>query len=191
MYGLLGVADGRRARFSSCLWGLVLLVAVLPRAGFADVTRGDTGAFTSTLSITLPGSPEVIYDALTGDISGWWDHTFSDKPARFFIDARPGGGFYEYFDDEGKNGVRHAVVIYAERGKLLRFEGPLGFNGKALLIATEYKLEAEGTGQTRLTVTVNGSGQMETGWPEAIDGVWQHFIGEQFKAYIEAGKHLQ
>ena len=35
-----------------------------------------------------------------------------------YIEPRPGGGFIEIFDDEG-NGVLHATVIYADRGKLL------------------------------------------------------------------------
>ncbi len=32
------------------------------------------------------------------EFSAWLDHSFSDKPLKIFIEARPGGGFYEIFD---------------------------------------------------------------------------------------------
>ncbi len=53
------------------------------------------------------------------DTNDWWDHSFAENPEKLFIEARPGGGFYEIFDTQG-NGARHATVIYAERGKMLR-----------------------------------------------------------------------
>ncbi|MFZ5515304.1 MAG: hypothetical protein ACOY90_01615 [Candidatus Zhuqueibacterota bacterium] len=59
-----------------------------------EMKRSDYGVFSFWQSVTLPGAPGIIYDAITGDISGWWDHTFSGKPARFFIEPKPGGGFY-------------------------------------------------------------------------------------------------
>ncbi|MCK7528497.1 MAG: hypothetical protein MZV64_68495 [Ignavibacteriales bacterium] len=73
-------------------------------------------SFSFDKEVTLPGTPEVIFDAVTGDISGWWDHSFTDNPKEFYIEPVPGGGFWEIFDDEG-NGVLHARVIYADRGK--------------------------------------------------------------------------
>ncbi len=91
--------------------------------------KKEYGVFSFEKELTLPGSPEVIYHAITGDISGWWDHSFSSSPAKFYIEPRPGGGFYEIIDESG-DGVLHATVIYAQRGKLLRFDGPLGFSGK-------------------------------------------------------------
>ena len=55
--------------------------------------KADTPAvFAFTHNLTLHGSPQAIYDALTGDISGWWDHSFSDQPYKLYIEARPGGG---------------------------------------------------------------------------------------------------
>ncbi len=32
--------------------------------------------FSFDKQVTLPGTPEVIFDAVTGDISGWWDHSY-------------------------------------------------------------------------------------------------------------------
>ncbi|HEU4365012.1 MAG TPA: hypothetical protein VFT13_06050, partial [Candidatus Krumholzibacteria bacterium] len=55
------------------------------------------GAFAFDISLTLPGTPDEIFGAITGDISGWWDHSFSTKPAKLYVEPVVGGGFYEYF----------------------------------------------------------------------------------------------
>ena len=138
-------------------------------------------SFQFTIETQLPGSPELIYDHLTGDISPWWDHTFSGHPQQLYIEPRPGGGFYEIFDESG-DGVRHAVVTGAQRGKLLRMEGPLGLAGHALHLVSTYHLTAVGD-STLLKVEVHGAGEFEPEWPEVIKNVWSHFILEQFSPY--------
>ncbi len=164
---------------------LFLLFPSLP-AG-AEQRPLETGAFGVHQEVIVPGNPDVVYDALTGDISPWWDHAFSDAPARFFIEAKPGGGFWEYFDASGTNGVRHATVIYAERGKLLRMDGPLGLSGNAVQIVTTYALAPAGADSTRITLTLNAAGQMEATWPDVVDRVWHHFLTGRFKPFMEAG----
>jgi hypothetical protein len=142
--------------------------------------------FSFTIERTAPGTPDEIYDALTGDISGWWDHTVARNPARLYIEATPGGGFYEIFNEAG-DGVRHAVVTAAERGVMLRFEGPLGLAGNALHMVHTYELERVGAASTRIRVSVHAVGEVQEGWPEAVEGVWDHFVNEQFVPYMEAG----
>jgi hypothetical protein len=93
---------------------------------------------------------------MTGDISGWWDHSFSESPKALYIEAKPGGGFYEIFDDSG-DGVLHATVIMASRGKMLRFEGPLGFSGHGMTTVTTWAYEPHEDG-TQLRLTVNAMG---------------------------------
>jgi len=169
---------------------IFLSVLFLSTILFAENKKLIYGAFFVSHEITLPGKPEVIYDAITGDISDWWDHCFSEKPAKIFIEAKPGGGFYEIFDESG-NGVLHATVIAAERGKLLRFDGPLGLSGKAIKIVTTYEFKNVGTDSTMLKINVNASGEYDPSWPPLVDNVWKHFIFEQFKPYIETGKYLE
>ncbi|NOQ97068.1 MAG: SRPBCC domain-containing protein [Calditrichae bacterium] len=146
------------------------------------------GAFQVTHSLTLPGSPEALFDQVSGDISGWWDHSMSEKPLKFYLEPKPGGGFYEIFDEAG-NGVKHAEVIYAQRGKLLRFVGPLGLSGNAITLVTSYQFESMGNDSVRVNVTVNASGQMEEGWAETVDRVWYHFHFERLKPYVEKLQH--
>ena len=145
--------------------------------------------FSFDKEVTLPGTPETIFDAVTGDISGWWDHSFSDSPKKFFIEARPGGGFWEIFDEKG-NGVLHATVIYSDRGKILRFNGPLGLSGKAIQVVTTYTFNPVSSDSTMFKVSVHAAGEGDEGVPEIVESVWNHFIFEQLEPYIKSGKHL-
>jgi len=163
---------------------------------FASIlfAQGESGVqydvFSFDKEVILPGTPEIIFDAVTGDISGWWDHSMSENPKAFYIDPFPGGGFYEIFDDEG-NGVLHATVIYADRGKLLRFDGPLGLSGMAIQFVTTYQFDPVGTDSTLLKVSVHAAGEMNETIPSIVESVWEHFIFEQLEPYVKEGKHLQ
>lgn len=169
------------------LWLWALLAPLASARG--EVTRLEDASWAVDLEIVLPGSPEVIYDAMTGDISGWWDHSFSEDPKQLYIEARPGGGFYEIFDDSG-DGVRHAEVIFARRGEMLRLRGPLGFSGHALDMVHTLSFTAAGD-STRVALRINATGEHEAGWAEAVDGVWHHFLFERLAPYVAAGKHLE
>jgi hypothetical protein len=168
---------------------LVFILSALGASQGATATKDlPFGAFAIEHELVLPGRPEAIFDAATGDISAWWDHTISGKPAKFYIEPKPGGAFWEIFDDSG-DGVKHAEVIYAQRGKLLRFDGPLGLSGRALHLVHTYTFEAVGQDSTRLKLSVHASGEVEEGLPTIVDRVWRHFLFEQFKPYIESGAY--
>jgi hypothetical protein len=142
------------------------------------------GAFAFEQELVVPGTPEAAYDVMTGDVSGWWDHTFSESPERLVLEAKPGGGFYEAWAPG--QGALHATVIYADRGKLLRFDGPLGLSGKALQMVHTIHFQPVGD-STRIALEVHAVGELEDGWAEAVESVWRHFLVERFKSYVEAG----
>jgi hypothetical protein len=160
---------------------LALALAATPAP--AKVTPVETGGFTVEVETLVPLSPEAAFDAMTGDISGWWDHSMSEKPQALYIEPKPGGGFYEIFDESG-DGALHATVIYAKRGERLRFTGPLGLSGHAINLVVTYDYLAEGDG-TRVKVTCNAAGEYHEGWAETVDAVWSHFILERFTPYAE------
>ncbi len=139
--------------------------------------------FSFTQEITLPVSPDSAFDFMTGDISGWWDHSFSDNPKKLFIDRTPGGAYWEIFDDAG-NGVKHATVIFADRGKKFRMEGPLGLSGRAFQGVYTYDYEAIPTG-TKVTLTVNMLGQLDAEFAGVVQQVWNHFLVERLVPYVE------
>lgn len=161
-----------------------LLVASATGSSQTGPKKLSTGAFAIAFAVTCPGTPEQIYDHLTGDISPWWDHSFSRKPHKLFIEPRPGGGFYEIFDEKG-DGALHATVIYAERGKKLRFDGPLGLSGRAVQAVTTYSLASVGRDSTTLSLEVHLQGEIDEQLAAAVNTVWHHFLIERFKPYIE------
>lgn len=164
---------------------LIVLVPIL----HAETKEIKTAAFHIQQEVVLPAKPEAVYDAATGDITGWWDHHMSEHPRKLYIEAKPGGCFCEIFDDAG-NGVQHAVVIYADRGKVLRFTGPLGFSGMAIDAVTTYEFLPDPAG-TKLRITVNIVGQIDEPTAQAVDGVWHHFLVERLKPYIESGAYMK
>jgi len=166
---------------------LTLLGIVLPSLLRGEAKELKTGAFQIQQELVLPASPEAVYDAMTGDISGWWDHSFSQHPKKLYIEAKPGGGFWEIFNDSG-DGALHATVIVAERGKTLRFTGPLGLSGKAVTMVTTYEFLPDPAG-TKLRLTCNVAGQWEDDEDKIIDSVWHHFLVERLKPYIESGAY--
>ncbi len=132
---------------------------------------------------SYPGTPDFIFEKITGDISPWWDHSFSDNPDSLFIQAWPGGGFYEYFDGP-ENGALHARVIYSDKGKILRMNGPFGLSGYALDMTVTYNFSKLGKDSAKLSLLVNGIGNIPTGIDTIIAKVWDHFLGKRFSEYI-------
>jgi len=167
-----------------CLFVLGLALCGNIEIGRAEVTHKDVRGFTFELTVTLPGSPEHVFDLATGDISGWWDHHFSETLTALVIDPKPGGLFYETFG-EGNDGVVHATVTMAERGKGLRMVGPLGLAGDAIEMVHTYTLTAIDETSTRLDLKVSGMGVYDEGIPEIVERVWRHFLIERFQPYAE------
>jgi hypothetical protein len=167
----------------------IILMFLLFQSVLADVKEQKYGCFEISHELTLPVLPETIYDAISGDISEWWDHSFASSPYRFYIEAKPGGGFYELFDDNG-NGVLHATVIVANRGKMLRFEGPLGLSGRAVKMVHTYTFDRIGRDSTLLKLSVHISGEIDENLAATVEQVWYHFLFEQFKPYVEEGNYL-
>ena len=179
------MSDCRRNTWLGCVLSLVAMLTA--GTAIAKIVKSSDVSFTIEHEVLLPVPPEEAYDAMTGDISGWWDHKFSDNPAAYYIEAKPGGGFLEIFDESG-DGALHATVTYAHRGKLLRYEGPLGLAGNPFTMVMTFVYEWVGTG-TLVKFTAHSMGVMEPGWDQAVDGVWHHFLVEQLKPYVESGKH--
>ena len=135
--------------------------------------------------VTVPGDSLSVYRTFAGDVTPWWDHYFSpEKPYKMFIEAKPGGGFYEYFDAEG-NGVKHAEVTIALPGKLLRMEGPLGLTGQAMHGVYSLEFSGKGTDSTKIAFSTNLSGQIDKNVGNIVEQVWRHFLISRFKPFVE------
>ena len=168
---------------------LIIIVSVSLYSCKSEITVKEPSSFRFEMNFIYPGTPEFVYEHLTGDISAWWDHSFSPNPQKIILEAKPGGAFLEIFDDSG-DGALHATVTYAKRGEMLRMEGPLGLSGTAITMVCTYTLSQSGSNSTNLKLNVTGSGELDEGTPEIVEEVWQHFLWEQFKPYIDR-KHSE
>lgn len=157
----------------------VLVLYLLPVGLSAQIKESPAKVFRFELIQQLPGTPQEVFDGITGDISPWWDHSFSDKPLKFFIEPKPGGRFLEIFNEQGE-GVLHATVTAARRGELLRMDGPLGLAGRALHMVTSYHFKALGNDSTQLKVEVHLAGEIDRKTAEIVQNVWRHFIIDRF-----------
>ena len=178
--------------------GFILLTAfhaatfvALPfSVGQPEVAPLTSGGFTVTHEVVVPGTPELIFDAFTGDVKDWWDHTWSENPKALYIEPKPGGGFYEIFDDSG-DGALHATVITAWRGRLLRMDGPLGLAGEPIAMVHTLEFATRGADSTHIKLTTSGAGHIKEWVPPAVDEVWKHFLIERFKPYVDSGQYLK
>jgi hypothetical protein len=114
-----------------------------------------TEVFLVQRELVLPASQEAVFDAVTGDIRSWWDHSFLLGASRRNSSSSqsPAAASREIRNDRG-DGVLHATVTYCERGKTVRFGGPLGFSGQAVDVVTTYQFLPDPAG-TKLRLTCN------------------------------------
>lgn len=167
-----------------CMLAVMLcaLFAALPAAAQQAPAETLYGTFAFSDTLRFAGTPRDVYDGITGDVTGWWDHSFSEKPHRMYIEAKPGGGFYEIFSPDG-DGVLHATVTAAQRGVLLRFVGPLGLAGRAIDMVTTWTFVPIGQDSTEFVISVRAAGEIRSELGATVRGVWHHFLVERFTPY--------
>ncbi len=165
-----------------------VMLGAVPTAAQNHSPEPQYGVFAFTDTLRLAGTPGEVYDGITGDVTGWWDHSFSKKPYRMYIEAKPGGGFYEIFSPDGE-GILHATVTAAQRGVMLRFVGPLGLAGNAVDMVTTWMFHAAGPDSTELVLSVHAAGEVKAELGAMVRGVWRHFLVERFTPYWNTKTH--
>jgi len=146
--------------------------------------------FVATLTVPIEAPVAEVFDAATGDVTGWWDHSFWPDPAEMVIEPRFDGRFYERFEAGSDNGTLHARVIFVNAPTELRLHGPLGLSGRSVDLVSSWRLEAADDGAaTDFTVELHMSGEIDAELAGVVRGVWQHFIAARLKPYVEAGCH--
>ena len=137
------------------------------------------------MDVDYPVPPDQLFEAATGDISGWWDHSFTSEPYSLEIQPEIGGYFLERFDGEG-NGAIHATVSFVRRPERIQFKGPFGFAGRALDLVVTYDVTPAPEG-SRLSLTVEMAGHVTPEEDAIVEAVWRHFLIERLQTYLEAG----
>jgi len=163
------------------------LSLLLAGGGAAAAEPVPTGSFQFRFSVEMPGTAVEVFDAATGDISGWWDHSMSVNPVELVIEPVPGGRFLEIMDRDG-GGVVHATVTQVQRGKMLRMVGPMGLAGHAIHMVTTWTLEQPTENTTTFTVEVHAAGEVHEGWGDVVEKTWRHFIEGRLLPHLQEEK---
>ena len=174
---------------SSSVALIVALVASRPGA-YGEVIDSSANGFTVKNTVQISGTPESVYDRMVHDVAHWWspDHTFSGDALNLSIDGKAGGCFCEKLENGG--GVRHMAVIYADPGKIIRFDGAIGPLQSMGVSGSMTWTFAAGNGGTKLEVTYAVGGYAPHGLQKislAADFVIREQMG-RLKNLIETGK---
>mgnify|MGYP003664954223 CR=1 FL=1 len=172
-----------------------MLFALMALAGAvalqdAGVASFEPQGFTASFTVEIDAPPATVFDAATGDVSPWWDHSFALEPAELVIEPRFGGRFYERLREGSDDGALHATVIYVDAPSALRLHGPLGLSGRSVDLVTSWTLRPQDDG-TRFQVDLAMQGQIDAELAAVVLATWQHFIGGRLKPWIEAGCHRE
>lgn len=65
----------------------IVLLLLMWGCGSQEPAEGSR-TFSLEMNFSYSGNPDFVYDHLTGDISSWWDHSFSENPHKLYIEAR-------------------------------------------------------------------------------------------------------
>lgn len=142
-------------------------------AAQAEVVDSTANGFTSKHVVTVALTPRAAYDRFV-NIGAWWDgaHTYSGDARNLSMTVRNGGAWTERLG--GGDFVEHARVIFAQRGKTLRFSGCLGpLQQMGVTCAMTATFAAEGAG-TKVTFTTMAGGYFPGGAAQIatpVDGV--------------------
>ncbi len=174
----------------------VILAATLAMAEPAAAPAGpqafEPQGFRDSLSFEINAPRDEVFAAATGDVSPWWDHSFTPDPAELVIEPVFGGRFYERFTHGSGDGALHATVIYVNPPQALRLDGPFGLSGRAVTKLVSWRLEeAEDGASTVFHVDISMSGEVDAALAGIVSNVWRHFIGARLTPYVEAGCHRE
>ncbi|MDX2432522.1 MAG: hypothetical protein QNK35_16405 [Bacteroides sp.] len=61
---------------------IFMLTSACKRSGKEQVSK----TFQFEMNFNYPGDPNFVFDHLTSDISEWWDHSYSPKPYKLYIE---------------------------------------------------------------------------------------------------------
>jgi len=167
---------------------LTLLAALLVQDA-PVVQPFEVQGFRTTQTITIEAPRDEVWEAATGEVSYWWDHTWSGNPAELVIEPRAGGHFYERFEPGGADGMIHADIIFVDAPSTLRMDGPLGLIERSYDLLISWSLEEVDADTTGFTVDLAMHGEIDAELAGIVHGVWTHFIAGRLKTYVEGGCH--
>jgi uncharacterized protein YndB with AHSA1/START domain len=168
----------------------VILTALLALASPADVTASAPASFVLETSVTANAPITQVWDALRAP-QRWWnpEHTYSGDAANLYMDAQATGCFCERTPKD-KGSIEHAHIVYVAPGRMIRMTGSLGpLQAEATVGTLVFKLDPEGEGATKVTMSYVVGGHMRQGGQTLAPLVDKVLMDQmaRLKAAAEAG----
>jgi uncharacterized protein YndB with AHSA1/START domain len=139
------------------------------------------------LDVTIAGTPEQVFTALTEDIGGWWGYPAVDPRGRALslsLDASLGGHFREHWADGGEV---IATVSGLSADEHLMLTGPFHL-GLCVAVAT-FDLNEVAAG-TLVNFTFRAFGVIDPATAEGFGNAWKDLVGIRLKALVETGRRM-
>jgi uncharacterized protein YndB with AHSA1/START domain len=134
------------------------------------------------LDVGIAATPEVVFEALTGQIGAWWTMTFK-TPAVVMLEAWPGGRFFETWADGSE--IEYARVTRVKPGVVLAMSGAMGLSGD---IDGEIVFTLAGTSRasTVLHLAHRASGPLDEGTEDHYRLGWSMLLERVLKPFVES-----
>jgi len=148
----------------------------------ADVDRP---AIDVALDVTIAGTPNQVFAALTEDIGGWWGYPALDSRAlSVSLDASLGGDFVEHWEHGGQ---LVATVTGLSAANHLTMTGPFHLGLAVGMAAFDLEEIADGT---LLHFTFRAFGDIDPAKAEGFGSGWNELLGTRLKALVETGTRM-
>ncbi len=136
--------------------------------------------------VSIAGSPEAVFAALTTEPGAWWGHPYlRPEASRLTLDVDLGGAMVEHWAD---GSALIATVTALAPDRLLALTGPFHL-GLALGIAT-FDLRPEGEGNTIVAFSFEAVGAVEDEVAAGFETGFRDLVGQRLTALVETGKRL-
>ena len=148
----------------------------------ADVDRP---AIDVALDVTIAGTPNQVFAALTEDIGGWWGYPALDSRAlSVSLDASLGGDFIEHWEDGGQ---LVATVTGLSTDNHLTMTGPFHLGLAVGMAAFDLEEIADGT---LLHFTFRAFGDIDPEKAEGFGSGWNELVATRLKALVETATRM-
>lgn len=145
----------------------------------------DTAVTEVEFSVTLPVSPDRVYQAFLQQINSWWPDRTLDH-SRLIMEPFVGGRFYET-DDEGEGaGVLLGFVSCLRPSKEIRLFGPMDAVEEAVTSNIRIKLE-EADGRTQLYLTHRTAGEVDDSLMPLYEDEWKERLDQHLRTFVTEG----
>lgn len=138
-------------------------------------------------SIEIDAPKDAVWEAITGDIGGWWGapYMLDDESTEITVDARLGGLVAE---GHGETRMAWGTITGICPGNLLEFAGAMGM-GLGTYGQVSFGLAEADGGGTRVVLRHEAMGTFDAGNQEGYTHGWAD-LAQRLKTLVETGEKL-